>query len=176
VRGKDNQEKICSANGSIFHLKSLDEQWIDNKAYKPATMIVDAMEKTKYHELIDFKKSITDGTLVFAEAKKDIPFEIKRIFYIYGVNDKSIRGGHANRKVSEVLVCLKGSVKVTLDNGIKKNEFILNDPTKGLFIRNMWWVDLTEFTKDTILLCFASDYYSELNYIRDYKLFKSEIK
>lgn len=178
VRGKDGQEKIYSSSDSIFHLKSLDEQWIDNKSYKPATEIVNAMEKTKHQQLIKFPliNSEKNGKLIFAEAQKLIPFEIKRIFYIFDTYLETLRGGHANKKVNEVLVCLKGSVKVSLDDGVKKREFILNDPTQGLFIKNNWWVDMTEFTNNTILLCFASEYYNEKEYIRDYQTFKSHFK
>lgn len=177
VRDAHGIEHIFSLSETIYHLKDIEEQWTDNRQYLPDVRIVEAMEKTKHDELIQFPAvdSGINGSLVFAEIVKQIPFDIKRVFWIKAGGEAS-RGDHANLKVHEVLVCLQGSVKVLLDNGQRYNEFVLNDPSKGLFIKSKTWIKMTEFAENTILMCLASEPYDEKDYLRDYKAFEETIK
>lgn len=181
VRGPKAQgieERVDTLDYTIYHRKSLDEQWIDNKQYTPAVRLVNAMEMTKRYELIDLPliESVNKvGTLVVAEITKHIPFAVKRAFWIFDVPERAERGHHANRNLNEVLVCLQGSVTVILDDGHTHREFVLNDRTKGLFIKNKLWITLKDFGKDTILLCFADQLYDKNDAIRDYNEFLREV-
>ena len=112
------------------------------------------------------------GHLVIVEGLKDIPFEIKRIFYIYGTEKYGVRGQHANRKSRFVLINVKGSSKVKIKDG-QGNEavFSLNRPHTGIYLPNMVWKEMYDFSEDSVLLCLASEYYDSQEYIRDYKEF-----
>ena len=112
------------------------------------------------------------GHLVVVEGMKDIPFEIKRIFYIYGSDKDVVRGQHANRKTQFVLINVAGTSKVRVDDG-KGNETIysLNRPHTGIYLPTMVWKDMYDFSKDSVLLCLASEPYDAEEYIRDYKEF-----
>lgn len=116
------------------------------------------------------------GYLVIAEAKKDIPFDIKRVFYIYGTERKVIRGQHANRHSEFVLINVAGKSKVKIKDG-KGNEiiFCLNEPHTGLYIPAMIWKEMYDFSKDAVLLVISSEYYDSTEYIRDYNDYISEI-
>ena len=107
------------------------------------------------------------GKLVAIEAFKDVPFEIKRVFYIYGTANDAIRGQHANRKSEFVLINLRGSCKVRVYNG--HNEeciFDLDKPTMGLYIPKLVWKDMYDFSDDSILLVLSSEFYDKEEYIR----------
>ena len=118
-----------------------------------------------------------DGVLCVAEQNKHIPFDIKRVFYIFDLYDNlAIRGKHAHRKVEQVIFCIKGSFELLLDDGINKQKFVLNKPNEGLFIGTYVWNLLTNFSNDCMLLVFASDYYNDFEYIRDYNVFFKELK
>lgn len=111
------------------------------------------------------------GTLVAVEACKDIPFEIRRVFYVFGVDQNVKRAVHAHRSTEQVLVCIRGSLKCHLDNGREKTELKLDNPNMGLYIKRKTWIELTCFSPDCILLVLASSGYDSLDYIRDYNLF-----
>lgn len=127
-------------------------------------------------ELVRFielpKKQDKRGFLVFAEAERQIPFPIKRVFYIGGVPEGDDRGFHAHKRNQIVLFCISGTIIIKLDNGQEKAKVILDQPDKGLFIDHHIWHSMENFQKDTILLVFASIYYDENDYIRDYGQFK----
>lgn len=112
------------------------------------------------------------GHLVAIEGMKDIPFEIKRIFYIYGSDSTVVRGQHANRKSNFVLINVAGTSKVKVKDG-KGNEavFSLNRPHTGIFLPQMVWKDMYDFSEDSVLLCLASEHYDSEEYIRDYDEF-----
>ena len=117
------------------------------------------------------------GWLVVAEGCKDVPFDIKRIFYIYGTDAKAVRGQHANRRSEFVLVNVAGSCKVrTLDGKDGEQIFELNRPNMGLYIPRMIWKDMYDFSPDSILLCIASEYYDPSEYIRDLAEFEQEVR
>jgi len=111
------------------------------------------------------------GFLVVLEALKDIPFEIKRVYYIYGLENNSRRGFHAHKTLQQVLVCLHGSCKIMLDDGKERIDVTLDDPTDALLIDKMLWRETYDFSDDVVLLVFASEYFDEDDYIRDYDEF-----
>lgn len=127
--------------------------------------------KTKISYFIEIPKIEDEGFLSFAEGNKSIPFEIKRIYYIYDVKNNVIRGKHAHKKTRQVLFCVRGSVRVLLDNGSIKEEILLTEPSKGILLDRMMWHTMHEFSQDAVLLVLASDYYEEKDYIRDYQEF-----
>ena len=111
------------------------------------------------------------GSLSFFEAERDIPFPIKRIYYIHGVPGNTKRGAHAHKELKQLLFCPYGSIKILLDNGKEKLEIILDDPSKGLIITPCVWRDMVWLIENSVLCVAASDYYDEDDYIRDYSEF-----
>ena len=123
--------------------------------------------------MLEFDEKGDDrGHLVIAEGGRDIPFEIKRIFYIYGSDKDVVRGQHANRNSEFVLINVAGSSKVKVKDG-KGNEVIysLNRPHTGIYLPKMVWKDMYDFSEDSVLLCLASTYYDNNEYIRNYDEF-----
>jgi UDP-2-acetamido-3-amino-2,3-dideoxy-glucuronate N-acetyltransferase len=116
---------------------------------------------------------ITDlrGSLTFGEVGQQLPFEPKRFFVVYDVPNKEIRGEHAHRDLHELLVCLRGSCSVALDDGKVREEVKLNSPTIGLHIPPRIWRTHYKYTNDAILLVLASDIYRADDYVRDYDEF-----
>jgi dTDP-4-dehydrorhamnose 3,5-epimerase and related enzymes len=112
------------------------------------------------------------GQLVVVEGNKDIPFDIKRIFYIYGSDPDVVRGQHANKRTEFVLINVAGRSKVRVKDG-KGNEavFSLNRPHTGIYLPSMVWKDMYDFSEDSVLLCLASEHYDAEEYIRDYDEF-----
>lgn len=117
------------------------------------------------------------GHLVVIEGEKDIPFEIKRTFYIYGSDHDVVRGQHANRKSEFVLINVAGKSKVRVMDG-EGNEavFCLNRPHTGIYLPTMVWKEMYDFSEDSVLLCLSSEHYDATEYIRDYDVFSKEIK
>lgn len=109
------------------------------------------------------------GKLVVVDGSKDIPFDPKRVFYIYGSDSDVIRGNHANKETEFVLVNVAGKSKVRVKDG-EGNEaiFLLNRPHTGLYLPTMIWKEMYDFTPDSVLLCLASEHYLPDEYIRDY--------
>ena len=109
---------------------------------------------------------------MIVEGMKDIPFDIKRIFYIYGSEHDVVRGKHANRKSEFVLINVAGTSKVRVRDG-KGNEavFSLNRPHTGIYLPRMVWKDMYDFSSDSVLLCLSSEHYDPNEYIRDYNEF-----
>ena len=121
-------------------------------------------------QMLDFRERGDDrGHLVIVEGNIDIPFEIKRVFYIYGSDADVVRGQHANRISEFVLINVAGKSKVKVKDG-EGNEaiFCLNRPHTGIYIPNMVWKDMYDFSEDSVLLCLASTHYDPYEYIRDY--------
>lgn len=116
------------------------------------------------------------GNLVVAEGNQDVPFEIKRVFYMYGSDDSVIRGQHANRITEFVLINVSGSSKVKVDNGYEEQIIELNKPRMGLYIPAMLWKDMYDFSEDSVLLVLASTHYDGTEYIRDYEEYIKEIR
>ena len=116
------------------------------------------------------------GNLVVVEGNMDVPFEIKRIFYIYGSDDTVVRGQHANRLSEFVMINVSGTSKVKVDNGEESRVIELNRPRMGLYLKNNIWKDMYDFSADSILLVLASEHYDESEYIRDYQEYLRFIK
>lgn len=116
------------------------------------------------------------GFLVYGEANNQLPFEIKRVFYIGDVESGGNRGHHAHKENILALFCIQGKSLIKLDNGTDKAEVWLDSPNEGLLINPLIWHSMEEFSKDTILLCLASLPYNESDYLRDYEDFKIHIK
>lgn len=125
----------------------------------------------KHIELIEIPK-ITDprGNLAVVE-KETIPFEIKRVYYLFDVPSDSYRGGHAHKNLYQVLLALSGSFDVVLKNGIEEKTITLNKPTKGLLIKPGVWRELENFSSGSVCLVLASEVYLEEDYIYDYDEF-----
>lgn len=124
------------------------------------------------HMLEFHEKGDERGRLVVVEGMEDIPFEIKRIFYIYGSKGDVVRGQHANLRTEFVLINVAGTSKVHVKDG-KGNEgiFSLNRPHTGIYLPNMVWKDMFDFSEDSVLLVLASEHYDADEYIRDYEEF-----
>ena len=105
----------------------------------------------------------------------DIPFEIKRVFYIYGSDSSVIRGQHANRDSEFVLINVSGSSKVRVDNGFEEEIIELNRPRMGLYLPTMVWKDMYDFSEDSVLLVLANTHYDGNEYIRDYDEYLKEV-
>lgn len=132
------------------------------------------MEQVKIMEFPDFGDD--RGNLVVVEGEgMDIPFDIKRVFYIYGSDAEVIRGRHANRKSEFVMINVSGKSKVKVDNGYEKQIIELNRPRMGLYLSTMVWKDMYEFSEDSVLLVLASEHYDAEEYIRNYDDFIWEI-
>ena len=123
-------------------------------------------------ELIQFRE-ISDGRggLVALEQNKNIPFDIKRVYYIYGTPENVRRGFHAHKALEQVAICVKGACSFLLDNGKEKIDCRLDSPAIGLYIGNNVWHEMYDFTDDCVLMVLASDLYDEADYIRDYDSF-----
>ncbi|MEM3730868.1 MAG: FdtA/QdtA family cupin domain-containing protein [Candidatus Bathyarchaeia archaeon] len=118
------------------------------------------------------KVSDTRGNLTFIEENKHIPFEIKRVYYIYDVPGGESRGGHAHRRLQQFMIAASGSFDVILDDGFKRKKFHLNRAYYGLYIPPMIWRELNNFSSGAVCLVLASDLYDADDYIRDYETFK----
>ena len=112
------------------------------------------------------------GSLIAIEANMHIPFEVKRVYYIFGTQPGVSRGFHAHKNLQQLAVCVTGKCRMVLDDGINKESVWLDSPTKGLLIGNNVWREMHEFSDDCVLLVLASEHYDESDYIRDYEIFE----
>jgi len=127
--------------------------------------------------IIDFPK-IADarGNLSFIEGNSHVPFEIKRVFYLYDVPSGATRGGHAHKKSEQVIIALSGSFEVLLDDGYSKKSVFLNRPHYGLYIPTGIWRELDNFSSNSVALTLTSTLFDEKDYIRDYETFKKTVR
>lgn len=132
------------------------------------------LHKKSLTKFITIPEIIDDCYLYYAQNKDHIPFSIKRIYFITKAEIKLSRGFHAHHKTQQILFCIQGSIKLTLDNGKKREQLSLNKPNKGIFINKMVWHEMYNFKKNTILLVLASRVFDENDYIRNYEKFKKE--
>ena len=116
------------------------------------------------------------GKLVVIEGGQAIPFEIKRVFYIYGSDATVVRGQHANRDSEFVLINVAGKSKVRITDGKESFVAVLDKPMMGVYIPQMVWKDMYDFSPDSVLLVLASEHYDGEEYIRDYEEFIKEVK
>jgi dTDP-4-dehydrorhamnose 3,5-epimerase-like enzyme len=128
-------------------------------------------------KLIDFPALGDDrGSLVALESNTDIPFDIKRVYYIFGTQQGVARGFHAHKKLKQVAVCVTGKCKMVLDSGVNQAEIWLDSATKGVLIEDMIWREMHDFSDDCVLLVLASEHYDESDYIRNYDEFLETVK
>lgn len=127
--------------------------------------------------IIEFPK-IHDrkGNLTFVEGRRHVPFPIKRVYYLYDVPGGAERGGHAHKKLHEVLIAMSGSFDVVLDDGTEKRRFHLNRSYQGLYIPPMVWRELDNFSSGAVCLALASELYAESDYYRQFARFKKALK
>lgn len=114
------------------------------------------------------------GSLVSLEQSKNIPFEVKRVYYIFGTKEGVSRGYHAHKNLEQVAICVKGSCRFLLDDGKNKEEIVLDDPSIGLYISNVTWREMHDFSEDCVLIVLASELYDESDYIRNYQDFQNQ--
>lgn len=127
--------------------------------------------------LIEFNTHGDDrGQLIAIEENRDIPFEVKRVYYMFETKKGVVRGKHAHRKLMQVLICISGSCKVLLDDGKNRETVILDRPDKGLLVTNVLWREMYDFSENAVLMVLASELYDESDYIRDYDEFLAYIE
>lgn len=136
------------------------------------------MKLQEQYRIIEFKDLGDErGNLVVIEGDgMDIPFDIKRVFYIYGSDSEVVRGQHANRETEFLLVNVSGTSKVRIDNGTESKVILLNRPRMGLYLSSMVWKDMYDFSKDSVLLVLASRHYDASEYIRSYPDYLAELE
>ncbi|MDX6612630.1 MAG: hypothetical protein QOD75_1816 [Blastocatellia bacterium] len=124
-------------------------------------------------KIIELKK-IADrrGNLTSIEAGADVPFEIKRVYYLYDVPGGANRAGHAHRSLQQLIIAMSGSFDIELDDGASRAKYHLNRPYIGLYIPQMIWRDIDNFSSGSVCVSLASDHYQESDYYRDYDEFK----
>lgn len=111
------------------------------------------------------------GQLVALEEYKEVPFKIKRVYYMYDMSQGIVRGRHAHKNLQQILICIHGSCKILLDDGNEKEVVPLEKPYEGLYVTNSMWHEMYDFSKDAVLMVLASDIYDENDYIRNYSEF-----
>lgn len=111
------------------------------------------------------------GQLVAIEGNKQVPFDIKRVYYIYGTGSSVSRGFHAHKELEQMAVCVSGSCEMILDDGKYKETVYMNSPKQGVMVPSLVWHEMHDFSDDCVLLVFASDHYDEADYIRNYQEF-----
>jgi hypothetical protein len=135
--------------------------------------------KVKNSELVKLQyfDDFPDGILVIGESLKTVPFEIKRIYYITNLsNPKAVRGKHAHKSLEQYLFCVSGSFHLHIDDGVQKQNILLDNPYRGIKLGPRVWRTMSKFSRDCVILVLASDYYDEHDYIRDYSEFKEYIQ
>lgn len=131
----------------------------------------------EHYKILEFQEHGDErGNLVIVEGNQDIPFEIKRVFYMYGTDSTMVRGSHANRKSDFVLVNVAGKTKIKVDDGFSTAIIELDKPRMGLYIPKMLWKDMYDFSSDSVLLVLSNEHYDSEEYIRDYNEYLNEIR
>jgi hypothetical protein len=130
-----------------------------------------------FGKIITLRKIVDPrGNLTVAEQLKDIPFQVRRVYWTYDVPGGISRGGHAHKHCREFIVAVSGSFTVTLDNGNNKQSFLLNHPYQGLLVETNVWRTLEDFSSGSVCLVLAEDPFEEEDYIREYSEFQEYIK
>ncbi|MDX3775721.1 FdtA/QdtA family cupin domain-containing protein [Chromatiaceae bacterium AAb-1] len=112
------------------------------------------------------------GQLVVLEQQRNVPFEVKRVYYLTGLDPKTPRGFHAHKQLWQLAICVQGSCDMVFDDGIERQSINMSSSSGGLLIEPMIWHEMYNFSKDCVFLVLASDYYDESDYIRDFNEFK----
>ncbi len=123
-------------------------------------------------EWIELSEHDSDsGCLVAAEGGLNVPFEIKRVYYLYDLDQSKRRGFHAHKELQQLAICVHGSCRMLLDNGTSKEEVLLDRPNRGLLIRSLVWREMYDFSENCVLMVLADEHFQESDYIRDYEEF-----
>lgn len=128
--------------------------------------IMDKISLLEFSAIIDPR-----GDLTALEYEKDIPFLIKRVYYLYNVPVGAERGGHAHKELRQVLIALSGSFTVKLNDGSGMRSYFLNNPRSGLLLDRLVWREILDFSQGAVCLCLASEQFSPDDYVRDYQEF-----
>ena len=129
------------------------------------------------YELVDFKTLGDErGSLIALEENYNVPFAIKRVYYIFDTKKGVERGFHAHINLKQMAICVKGSCTFVLDNGRTREEIVLDNPNQGLLIEGLIWREMKNFTSDCVLMVLASEHYDESDYIRNYNTFLDMVK
>ncbi|WP_244216090.1 sugar 3,4-ketoisomerase [Pseudomonas reidholzensis] len=115
------------------------------------------------------------GSLIALESAGSIPFDVKRVYYIFATQSDVSRGFHAHRDLQQLAICVSGKCRMTLDDGTVRQDVWLDSPDKGVLIRNLIWREMHDFSEDCVLLVLANAHYDETDYIRDYQTFLGEV-
>lgn len=127
------------------------------------------------YQLIEFNiRGNHDGKLVALEKNVQCPFDINRVYYIWGNRNDVVRGKHAHRKLEQIIICMSGSCDFILDDGKNRETVHLDSPARGLYIKHNIWREFTNFSPDCTIVVLASEKYDETDYIRDYQTFLQE--
>lgn len=118
----------------------------------------------------------SQGDLAFAEGEDHVPFPIARVFFVYGVPGKAVRGGHAHLTLQQAVFCVHGSLDVVVDDGSQRKTLTLDDPRTGIYLPPLVWHDLVGFAEGTVYLALTSANFEESDYIRDYDEYLTTVK
>lgn len=173
IRAIKLYEKMGFALEKDYHLFMTNEDKQYDLSYYSITP--NEFIGNSYKMLRFSQKGDSRGHLVVIEGTIDIPFDIKRTFYMFGSDFDTVRGCHANRKTEFVLINLSGSSKVKIDNGKKIDIVNLDQPHIGVYIPKMIWKEMYDFSKDSVLLVLASEHYDNEEYVRDYEQYMKEV-
>lgn len=125
---------------------------------------------------ISIQQIVDDGAFLnILEVGKDIPFVVRRLYFLHGVKNGAIRGGHAHRKLQQVVIAMSGSFQITLDSANGRFDFALDSPNSGVLVPPMCWRTLSNFSEGAVCLVLASEFFTESDYIRDYPSFLAQI-
>lgn len=116
------------------------------------------------------------GNLTFVEGRNHIPFDIRRVYYLYDVPGGAERGGHAHKALHQLIIAMSGSFDIHLDDGVTKKTVHMNRSYHGLYVCPMIWGEIDNFSSGAVCMVLASDYYDEADYYRDYQAFLQDIK
>lgn len=111
------------------------------------------------------------GSLIALEENHNVPFDVKRVYYIFGTKENVRRGFHAHKNLKQLAICVSGSCTFLLDDGKVKEHIALTSPTQGLLIEGLIWREIYDFSADCVLMVLADNYYDESDYIRCYDMF-----
>ena len=134
----------------------------------PAETILDNCALHRLDSIIDAR-----GGLVALEAGRQVPFAIERVYYLFGTTEGAERGFHAHKALHQLAICVAGACTIIVDNGTDRREVRLDSPDKALFIGEMLWREMRDFSPDAVLMVLASAHYDESDYIRDYEAFRA---
>ena len=128
-------------------------------------------------KLVQLQKHGDDrGALIALEDQRNVPFEIKRVYYLFETKEGTKRGLHAHRNLRQMVIAVRGQCRFLLDNGSERVELFLDNPAQGLLIESTIWREMYDFSPDCVLMVLANAHYDESDYIRDYKEFLENIK